>query len=71
MNDRNGYPIGSLVETTYNCVDARGGSRGVIIESWTPTVYDVRSYTVVLQETGEKAVFYANEIRLVEQEKTS
>lgn len=70
MNDRNGYPIGSLVETTHNCAGVRG-ARGVIIESWTPTVYDVRSYTVVLQETGEKAIFYANEIRLVEQEGAS
>jgi len=70
MNDRNGYPIGSLVETTHDCAGVRG-VRGVIIESWTPTVYDTRSYTVALQTTGEKAIFYANEIRLVEQEGTS
>ena len=70
MNDRNGYPIGSLVETTRDCAGLRG-YRGVIVQSWTPTVYDIRSYTVVLQETGERAIFYANELQLVESKKTS
>ena len=70
MNDRNGYPIGSLVETTRDCAGPFG-VRGLIVQSWTPTVYDMRSYTVALQETGERVIFYANELQLVESKKTS
>lgn len=55
-------PIGSLVERVY------GGFRGIVIESWPPTVYDGRTYMVLWQRTGQKSAVYANEIRLVEQE---
>ncbi len=62
---REGYPIGSLVELTYS------GARGIIVESWTPTVYDGRSYSVVWQDTGQKSIVYANEIVLVKTKKSS
>ena len=62
-----GIPIGSLVQDklTYN------GSRGIVVESWTPTVYDARSYSVVWQDTGEKTIVYANEIILVKNKNNS
>jgi len=60
-----GFPIGSLVELTYN------GTRGIIVESWTPTVYDARSYSVVWQDTGEKTIVYAKEIILVKNKNNS
>jgi len=60
-----GFSIGSLVELTYN------GTRGIIVESWTPTVYDARSYSVVWQDTGEKTIVYANEIILVKNKNNS
>jgi hypothetical protein len=60
-----GIPIGSLVELTYN------GTRGIVVESWTPTVYDSRSYSVVWQDTGEKTIVYAKEITLVKDKNNS
>ena len=63
-----GIPIGSLVELAPHFYSQR---RGIVVESWTPTVYDARSYSVVWQDTGEKSLVYAKEIILVKNKNNS
>ena len=61
-----GIQIGSLVELTFG---SDRGKRGIVVESWTPTVYDNRSYSVVWQDSGTKTIVYANEIVLIKNKK--
>lgn len=63
--------IGSLVELTYDCEWGDPGHRGIIVQCWIGEDDDPPSYTVILQSTGQRAIFYANELRVVAPEKTS